>query len=73
MKENTDNKPLIMFGTGDFTRLAHCLFTLDENRSMADFTVDAAYLLGKECDNEPMVAFEEESMPYPKYIAIGYN
>jgi hypothetical protein len=73
MKENTDNKPLIMFGTGDFTRLAYCLFTLDENRSMADFTVDAAHLLGKEFDNKPMVAFEAESMLYHMSIAIGYN
>jgi acetyltransferase-like isoleucine patch superfamily enzyme len=73
MKENTDNKPLIIFGSGDTTRLAHYLFTLDVNQSIAAFTLDAAYLQGKEFDNKPLVAFEEKSMLYHMYITISYN
>lgn len=78
MTQRTENKPLIIFGTGDAAQVAHYLFTLDGNRNVVAFTVDSAYLQEQEFDEKPVVAFEEISRLYPPaeydmYIATGYN
>ncbi len=36
-------KPLVIFGCGDIGQLAHFYFTTDTDRTLAGFTVDAAY------------------------------
>lgn len=72
-------KPLVIFGTGELAQLAHFYFTHDSARSVAAFTVDAAYLAGQtEWLGLPLVAFESLEASFPPdrfdlFVAIGYK
>ena len=70
-------KPLIIFGTGDIAQLAHFYFSRDSSYTVAAFTVDAAYLQGRELCGLPIVAFEELATQYPPntyelFVALSY-
>jgi sugar O-acyltransferase (sialic acid O-acetyltransferase NeuD family) len=79
---NQQNKPLVIFGTGDIAQLAHYYFTRDSVYTVAAFTVDAAWM--PELTDSPtfcglpIVAFEQLSALYPPethdlFIALGYR
>ena len=74
----TENRPLIIFGTGDIAELAHYYFTNDSNYKVVAFTVDRDYVSGSRFCNLPVIPFEtlEESYP-PKdhrfFVSIVYT
>ncbi len=70
-------KPLLIFGTGDIAQLAHYYFSTDSDYQVVAFTVDAAYITGKEFCGLPVVPFEEVTSCYtPKthelFVALSY-
>ena len=71
-------KPLVIFGAGDIARLAHRYFTLDAGRSVAGFTVDAAYRRVDSFLDLPLVDFEAASRRWPPgqydlFVALSYS
>ncbi|MGI9350699.1 MAG: acetyltransferase [Rhizobiaceae bacterium] len=71
-------KPLVIFGQGDIAELAEFYFTSDAERTVAAFTVDAAYLTDATFKEKPVVAFEnlEKEFPpseYEIFIAVSYS
>jgi sugar O-acyltransferase (sialic acid O-acetyltransferase NeuD family) len=71
-------KPLVIFGCGDIGQLAHFYFTSDAGRTVAGFTVDAAFLKAKEFCGQPVVPFEEVEARFPPaeydgFVALSYN
>jgi sugar O-acyltransferase (sialic acid O-acetyltransferase NeuD family) len=69
-------KPLVIFGTGDIAELAHFYFTRAE-RSVAAFTVDAAYVKEATFCGIPVIAFEEVRTVRPPaefdlFVAVSY-
>jgi sugar O-acyltransferase (sialic acid O-acetyltransferase NeuD family) len=70
-------KEVVIFGAGDIAELAYAYFTEDTPRTIAGFTVDAAYRQGEIFHNRPVVAFEEISARYPPdrydaFVALSY-
>jgi sugar O-acyltransferase (sialic acid O-acetyltransferase NeuD family) len=73
-----ENRPLVIFGTGELAQLASYYFTHDSQRTVAAFTEDTAFLKIKSLMGLPIVGFEnlEETYPpedYDLFIAIGYT
>ncbi len=73
-----DNRPLVIFGTGELAQLAYYYFTNDSPRTVVAFTLDNALLEEKSFMGLPIVGFEslEENYPsddYDLFIAIGYS
>jgi sugar O-acyltransferase (sialic acid O-acetyltransferase NeuD family) len=69
---------LVIFGTGDISRLAHYYFTNDSDHQVTAFTVDRAYRDSNEFLNLPLVDFEEVTKLYPPgdffmFIAVSYT
>ena len=69
---------LVIFGTGDFARLAHHYFSEDSEHRVVAFTVDQEYLDSDSFDGLPLVAFElvTERFPpdeYSMFVALGYS
>ena len=71
-------KPLVIFGAGDIARLAYRYFTLDAGRSVAGFTVDAAYRRVDAFLDLPLVDFEAAPRRWPPgqydlFVALSYT
>lgn len=71
-------KHLVIFGAGQIAQVADYCFTEDSGYEVAAFTVDSAYLSGKEAFGRPLVAFEEVVRHYPPdgfelFVAMGYG
>lgn len=71
-------KPVVLFGTGDFARIAHVYLTEDSPHDVAAFTVDEAYIEQPTLLGKPVVPFERltETHPpdqYSMYVAIGFS
>ncbi|MFZ5608254.1 MAG: acetyltransferase [Pseudomonadota bacterium] len=70
-------KPLVIFGTGDFARLARTYFEEDGGRSVAAFAADAAYCTADSLDGKPLLSREAMLARYPPgsaelFVAIGF-
>lgn len=71
-------KPVVLFGTGDFARIAHVYLTHDSPREVAAFTVHERYIENDRLLDTPVVPFERlvESHPpdqYAMFVAIGFS
>jgi sugar O-acyltransferase (sialic acid O-acetyltransferase NeuD family) len=69
---------VVIFGTGDFARIAAVYLDLDSDHEVVAFTVDSAYLDGDQLLERPVVAFEELADRYPPdeyamFVAIGFS
>jgi len=69
---------VIIFGVGDFARVACFYFRHDSPIEVAAFTVDAQFLTAKELMGLPVVPWERiaESHPpsqYGLFVAVGYS
>ncbi len=68
---------LVIFGTGDISRLAHNYFTRDSEHQVAAFTVDHNYRHSDSFLDLPLVDFKDIVRHYPPknfnmFIAISY-
>lgn len=72
-------KPVVIFGTGDFARIAACYLAADSPHEVAAFTVHARFLPSEATlRGLPIVAFEELQDRYPPelfsmFVAIGFS
>jgi sugar O-acyltransferase (sialic acid O-acetyltransferase NeuD family) len=71
-------KPVVLFGTGDFARIARVYLDADSPYSVAGFTVDDSYLQAPELDGLPVIPFGRllETHPpdrYALFVAIGFS
>jgi sugar O-acyltransferase (sialic acid O-acetyltransferase NeuD family) len=72
-------KPVVIFGTGDFARIASVYFENDSPRQVAAFTVNEQYIGDeKELLGHEIVAWEgiEERFPpsdYDMFVAVGFS
>lgn len=71
-------KKVVIFGTGDFARIAHIYLSQDSPYEIAAFTVDHQYINTPEMLGLPVVPFEElpNSHPtseYAMFVAIGFS
>jgi sugar O-acyltransferase (sialic acid O-acetyltransferase NeuD family) len=71
-------KPIVIFGCGDIGQLAHFYFTTDTARSVAAFTVDAAFKTADTFCGLPVVAFDQVTARFPAashdlFVAVSYN
>jgi sugar O-acyltransferase (sialic acid O-acetyltransferase NeuD family) len=72
------NKPVVLFGTGDFARVASVYLEQDSPHPVAAFTVHQAHLTATELLGKPVVPFEnlQASHPpadYAMFVAVGYK
>ena len=70
-------KDIVIFGAGDIAALACFYFTHDSDRTIAAFTVDAAFHVSDEFMSRPVVAFEVLGQHFPPerydlFVAISY-
>ena len=71
-------KPVVIFGTGDFARIAAHYLQVDSPYEVAAFTVHGSYIGDDELHGTPVVPFEEltETHPpsdYSMFVAIGFS
>lgn len=71
-------KPVIIFGAGEFSEVAHFYLTRDAGRRVTAFTVDRSHLSSAVFCGLPVVAFEDVQTVYPPsdfeiLIAVGYT
>jgi len=71
-------KPVVIFGTGDFARVASVYLAKDSPHEVAAFTVHEAYCTAPKLLNKPVVPFERlaETHPPDEYamlVAIGFR
>ncbi|WP_420391424.1 acetyltransferase [Acuticoccus sp.] len=59
------DKPVVIFGIGQLADLAHYYFTTDTARTVAGFTVDAAYVEADQHLRLPVAPFEELTRRFP--------
>ena len=52
------SRPVVIFGTGDFARIAEVYLRLDSPFEVVAFTVDESYLDATEINGLPVVPFE---------------
>lgn len=69
---------LVLFGIGDFARVAHVYLRDDSEHEVVAFSVHGEYLDGDEYRGLPLVAFEELEQRYPAdefgiFVAIGFS
>jgi sugar O-acyltransferase (sialic acid O-acetyltransferase NeuD family) len=69
---------LVLFGLGDFARIARVYLEADSPHRVAAFTANAGYLEADELDGVPVTAFETltETHPpdrYSMFVAIGFS
>lgn len=72
------NREVVLFGTGDFARIAHVYLREDSPCDVVAFTVNEEFLDGDEFRGLPLVPFErlEERYPpdrYAMFVAIGFK
>ena len=73
-----DGRQVVIFGIGDFARIAAVYFEADSPHEVVAFTVDEAYIDGSRLLDREVVAFEtiEERFPpdeYAMFVAIGFS
>jgi sugar O-acyltransferase (sialic acid O-acetyltransferase NeuD family) len=71
-------KPLVIFGLGDIAQIAAYYFSIDSEREVVAFTVDAAYKNSDSFEGKPVIAFEDLHNTYPPaqfdmFIALSYS
>jgi sugar O-acyltransferase (sialic acid O-acetyltransferase NeuD family) len=71
-------KPLVIFGSGDISQLAHYYFSTDSNYEVVAFTVDATYLTATGFCGLPVVPFDELVNFYAPatheiFVALSYS
>ncbi len=71
-------KKIIIFGMGDFARLAHLYFNVDPAYEVTAFTVNQTYIQQDSFQSLPLVPFETvekiyEPDKHQMFIAIGYS
>jgi sugar O-acyltransferase (sialic acid O-acetyltransferase NeuD family) len=71
-------RKVVIFGTGDFARIASVYLDADSPHEVVAFTVNEAYLDGQPLLGREVVAFEtiEERFPpseYAMFVAIGFS
>lgn len=69
---------VVIFGTGDFARIAACYLEQDSPHTVAAFTAHAAYIKEPQLLGKPVVPFEEllRSHPpaeYDLFVAVGFK
>ncbi|MGE0199579.1 MAG: acetyltransferase [Candidatus Melainabacteria bacterium] len=75
---NTQSRPWIIVGTGDFAEVMHHYLTHETTSPVAAFSVDSAYNTGGDFAGLPVVNFESLSETHPPgqyqvLVAIGYS
>ena len=71
-------KKVVIFGTGDFARIAEVYLTADSPYEVVAFTVHRERLETTQLRQKPVVAFEELEQKYPPdeysmFVAIGFG
>jgi sugar O-acyltransferase (sialic acid O-acetyltransferase NeuD family) len=71
-------RKLVIFGLGDFARLAAVYFKEDSSYELVAFTADERYITTPEWLGEPVVAFEQIETLYPAddyclFVAVGFK
>ena len=69
---------LVLFGTGRGAAVAHRFFSGDTEHEVVGFTVDGAYVSGREHRGLPLVPFEEVERRFPPethrmHVLLGYQ
>jgi sugar O-acyltransferase (sialic acid O-acetyltransferase NeuD family) len=69
---------VVIFGSGDYARIAAAYLEADSEHKVVGFTVDGAYLDRKELMGKPVTAFEEMVVSHPPdraqmLVAIGFS
>ena len=72
------NRPVVIFGTGDFARVAEAYLRLDSPFDVVAFTVDESYLDATQITGLPVVPFETVAQTHPPathamLVAIGFS
>ena len=73
-----DGRKIVIFGTGDFARIAAVYFDEDSPHEVVAFTVHRAYLDGEPLLGRQVVAFESSPRRFPPadygmFVAIGFS
>jgi sugar O-acyltransferase (sialic acid O-acetyltransferase NeuD family) len=71
-------KPVVIFGTGDFARIAAHYLSVDSPYEVAAFTVHSSYIEANELRGVPVVPFEELTSTHPPddysmFVAVGFS
>lgn len=71
-------KPVVIFGVGDFARVACVYLTQDSPHPVAAFTVHREYVKEPELLGRPVVPFEDLEEKYPPagfdmFVAVGFR
>jgi sugar O-acyltransferase (sialic acid O-acetyltransferase NeuD family) len=71
-------KPVVIFGTGDYARIAYVYLTRDSPHTVAAFTVHERHMTGTKMLGVPVVQFETLLEQYPPgrfsmLVAIGFS
>ena len=71
-------KPVVLFGVGDFARVAHVYLMNDSPYEVAAFTVHERYIEATEIAGVPVVPFEELERTHPTadfamFVAVGFS
>ncbi|MEM7058119.1 MAG: acetyltransferase [Pseudomonadota bacterium] len=71
-------KPVVIFGSGELSEVAHYYFEKDSDRSVTAFTVDDDHLTEQTFCGKPVVPFEDLSNSHPPdahdgFVAVGYS
>ncbi len=74
----TGRRQVVVFGTGDFARVAESYLREDSEFDVVAFAVDGAYLEANEINGLPVVPFEELDSLYPPsdyamLVAVGFR
>lgn len=74
----TASRRVVIFGTGDFARIAEMYLRLDSPFEVVAFTVDNAHLDVSELSGLPVVPFESLNAAYPPtdyamFVAVGFR
>lgn len=74
----SSSKPVVIFGTGDFARVAEVYLREESDFDVVAFTVDDAHLDVPQVNGLPVVPFETVADAYPSssyamFVAIGFR
>jgi sugar O-acyltransferase (sialic acid O-acetyltransferase NeuD family) len=69
---------VVLFGTGDFARVARIYLDADSPHQVAAYTVHGEYIRERELDGLPVVPFEElerthSQQAFSMFVAIGFS
>jgi sugar O-acyltransferase (sialic acid O-acetyltransferase NeuD family) len=78
VRQDSTDRPIVVFGTGPLGRLMHFLFTTDSPRRVEAFAVDGSHRSADSYLDLPVVAFEDVTRDYPPathdmFVAVGYR